>query len=97
MTNFNFDKQAWQKRLWDMPYSRPGGKTAQDAMTKPGNCLKSIEREHAGGFPKHHGRLLQHDVEKDEVVVLSHNDGIDDNPFVWTGTVIEYQRTWDCD
>ena len=78
-----------------MPFSRPGGSSPEDAMTKSGNCVKSIERE-GNGFPKYHGRVLKFDMLSNRTVVLSHNDGFSE-PFIWTGTIKEYFNIWDCD
>ncbi|KKM00729.1 hypothetical protein LCGC14_1801490 [marine sediment metagenome] len=65
--------------------------TAEEAAIIPGNCVKSVEREHEGiGFPKYHGVLVRYG---DECVVRGHKSLINDE-FVWVGTKEEYSSFW---
>jgi hypothetical protein len=91
MNSFEMNEALWAKLMLEMPFSAPGGKSAEDAATKPGNCVKSNERgKENGGFPKYHGRLLKYG---DECVVLGHNSPVS-KPFIWSGSQTEYHRTW---
>ena len=91
MAEFIFDKTKVAKALMDVPITPPCGISAEEAMTKPGNCVKSIAHER-NGCPKWFGRIVTHSPE--EVVIVSHAG---DSPFLWTGTGVEYHRTWLCD
>jgi len=91
MAEFINDTKMWHQMMMDMPFKAPGGRTAEEAATKPGNCVKSNERDpSSGGFPKYHGRLLSYG---DECVVLGHNSPVSE-PFIWKGTNQEYHQTW---
>lgn len=92
MATMVVDKELWHQHWMDTPLSPPGGRTADEAAKKPGNAVKSIEREGYGQMPKHHGRLSQYDVEG-QCIVIGHNSPISDT-FVWKGTTKEYHCTW---
>jgi hypothetical protein len=93
---FDFNEKKWAEAMMDMPFGRPGGLTQKDAVTKPGNCVKSVEREQPSHRNKYFGRILKYDTSTDEVIVLSHADGWS-KKFVWTGTVHEFDMTWSID
>ena len=93
--NLEFDEAKWKDKIMDMPFRRPGGASPEDAMKKSGNCVKSIER-HDHGFPKYHGRILEYNLLDDRATVLAHADGIS-KPFVYTGTIEQYFKDWNCD
>ena len=91
---FSFDKKDWIKALNSIPLNRPsGGVLKKEAMSKPGNCVKSKECE-PNGMPKYFGRIAN--FNDNEVIIISHNDKIFDD-FVWRGTQSEYFDSWDCD
>jgi len=93
MANFNFDETKVAEALLACPLVSLGGKAPLDAMTKPGNCVKSVESED-NGMPKWFGRIVKYsDV---EVIVVSHQDGFS-KPFVWKGNTGEYHSMWLCD
>lgn len=92
MAEYVENEVLWMALLPDLPLTAPGGDTAEEAATKPGNCVKSLERRERG-FPKYHGRLLQYG---DECVVIGHNSFVSP-PFVWRGTKDEYHGAWEVD
>jgi hypothetical protein len=91
MANFSFDETKVAEALLDLPFGTPGGKDALDAMTKPGNCVKSVESADSG-MPKWFGRIVKYSPDG-EVIVVSHNDGMS-KPFVWKGNTGEYHSMW---
>lgn len=94
MASYTNDFELWSKMMINMPFGYPGGKTAEEAATKPGNCVKSRERDPANfGFPKFHGRLLQY---SNECIVLGYNDPVSES-FVWRSTQEEYHSFWEVD
>lgn len=64
----------------------------------PGVCVKSKEKDpRMMGLPKVTGVLIEHDRDKDYVLVRSHGDGIVCPLCVWEGTVAEYEAMWEVD
>lgn len=92
MQGLKIDKSKWQQLWLDTPFARPGGNSPEQAMTIPGNCVKSQKIENQ--FPKYHGRITEFSDEK--VVLIAHNDGFQDL-WVWEGTKDAYFKHWDCD
>ncbi len=72
-----------------------------DAMTIAGCHVKSIEVEDTPGarFPKHFAKIQSYraatKTDPGRVVLLG--KGPIDKPYVWLGTVAEYEKTWECD
>jgi len=97
MFNLNPTEHEWTEAALDLPFSTPmDAKSPGEAMLIPGCCLKSVERERPGGWPKYFARLVSIDQTNDRVLVISQVLG--DSPrFLWTGTMAEYTAVWDCD
>ena len=91
MVTMIVDKELWHQHWMYTPIRAPGGRTAEEAAKKPGNAVKSIEREN-NGMPKMHGVLNKYE-EDGQCVVIGHNSPVSDT-FVWTGTTHEYHDTW---
>lgn len=91
-------KDEYAPLWWNLPMTRPQNPaSAAEAMTIPGCCVKSVEREKPMGFPRYYGRVLLYDPDGDDVCVIAHPDGRTPFYFRWRGCVREYQRLWECD
>ena len=90
MSKITNDDNLWYNWWLDTPTTPPGGNTAEEALIKPGNCVKSIKSEN-NGFPKYCGRLSK--CSEDKCVVIGHNSSVS-TKFVWSGTKQEYLTTW---
>ena len=88
----DIDESQWNQLMMDMPYKAPGGATREEAGRRPGNAVKTLEKQ-SNGMPKVCGRLLTYG---DECVVLGHNSPVSP-PFVWKGAQKEYHKTWEVD
>lgn len=94
MAEFIHNKEVWYQAYLDTPKGVPGGRTAEEAATKPGNCVKSLERDTKhGGFPKYHGILIKYG---DNCQVRGHSSPVSSN-FVWSGSKEEYHHIWEVD
>lgn len=71
-------------------------RSALDAMHMPGCCVKSLEKEKRGGFPKYFGKLCALDKKMDLVGVVG-AAYMPEQEFIWLGTYAEYLRVWECD
>jgi len=90
--NLNPSDRDYHEHWLDLPFSSPENPPSREAaMTTPGCCLKSIERESPVGFPKYLGRLVHY---REIVVVISYPG---EDKFIWTGNAKEFFDFWDCD
>jgi hypothetical protein len=89
----------------DTPFGVPPEQVAQahklgdpdHLLDAPGVHLKSRELD-ATGFPAMYGKLASFDESKDQAVVISKPDCLnDDLKCIWVGTIAEYQRMWRVD
>lgn len=88
----DIDEGKWQRLMMDMPFKAPGGATREEAVVRPGNGVKTIERQNSG-LPKFCGRLLTYG---EECIVLGYNSIVSPT-FVWRGSQKEYHKTWEVD
>jgi hypothetical protein len=83
----------YQNLVFELPFRTPNASSRKEAMATPGCCVKSKERE-PGKFPTYLGRVVKHGI--DLVVVISHPSDHQQR-WVWTGSQVEYEATWNCD
>jgi hypothetical protein len=96
MATMEIDDKAWYNAWLDTPLGmHRRGVIESDAMTIPGCCVKSRERE--GMWPKHHGKLVSYTDDLGGRIVVRGHDSAVSPRFVWIGTKEEYYRTWICD
>lgn len=97
--------RAWMVSWLDTPFSVPPERVARahkrhdpdDLLDVPGVHLKSRELD-SSGWPAVYGKLASYDEDKDQAVVLSKPDCLNDNlKCIWVGTVSEYTRMWKVD
>ena len=93
------DEKLWTKLASLVPFSVTPSNSRDEAMRKPGCCVKSKERD-LYSPRKYFGVVaifgIQAGVAK-EVVVVSHRSTPGRPRFVWSGTKTEYFELWDCD
>jgi len=95
---FNEDPAAFHAAWRDTVLGpKLAGLTREQALLTLGACVKSLERQSAHGWPKHHGILVSYDQDADRVVVRTHDDDVIEPRRVWTGTVAEYHECWEVD
>ena len=77
-------------------------RSAADAATIPGCHVKSLECATTGAeFPKHFGKIQSYraasKTDPGRVIVCCKYRPPDEKPYVWCGTVAEYEETWESD
>lgn len=94
------NQSLWYEAFLDTPLSTPrAGLTEERAFTTPG-CFVKTHKPHPELDAKGRvatGRLVS--ITKDVVIVRSnepYHDG-QGQPFVWSGSALEYAAVWRCD
>lgn len=94
----NTDRTAYAEAFLDTPFSAPRNPSSrEEAFHTPGCHVKTREKAPNSKWPKAFGRLVS--IENDVVTVISKppmHDG-DMTPTVWTGSIPEYHKMWECD
>lgn len=90
------DEKLWTKLASLVPFSVQPSDSPEEAMRKPGNCVKSKEREIVGPR-KYFGVVALFAGVVEQVIVVSHRNSFGKTRFVWSGTKTEYFELWDCD
>lgn len=108
LTGFVFDDTMWMNVYLDTvlsPIRRSNGPA--DAMTIAGCRVKSKQLDNDDRFPKHFAIINSYRPasspsspgtnDPGRVVLLGQKGHGEEKPFVWCGTVAEYEKTWECD